>query len=76
MRDFNFDWAECLLLNWQLLQARFPLTIIPVEERVRCLGALDQGHAGQLLDLQTLVVGAVERSSTRLLVVAISSLSW
>jgi hypothetical protein len=63
-----------LLLNWQLLQAGFPLTVIPVEERARYLGALDQGlsrhssagakagHAGQLLDLQTLVAGAVERS--------------
>jgi hypothetical protein len=30
--------------------------------RARHLGALDQGHAGQLLDLQTLVAGAVERS--------------
>jgi len=51
-----------LLLNWQLLQARFPLTVIQVEERARYLGALDQGHAGPLLDLQTLVAGAVERS--------------
>ena len=41
-----------LLLNWQLLQARFPLTVIQVEERARYLGALDQGHAGQLLDLK------------------------
>ena len=31
-------------------------------KRERYLGALDQGHAGQLLDLQTLVVGAVEWS--------------
>ena len=51
-----------LLLNWQLLQAGFPLTVIQVEERARYLGALDQGHAGQWLDLQTLVAGAVERS--------------
>jgi len=37
--------------------------VIQVEERARYLGALDQGHAGQLLDdLQTLVAGAVERS--------------
>ena len=61
-----------LLLNRQLLQAGFPLTVIPVEEQARYLGALDQGlpgriprgaksgHAGQMLDLQTLV--AVERS--------------
>ena len=51
-----------LLLNWQLLQAGFPLTVIQVEERARYLGALDQGHAGQLLELQTLVAGAGERS--------------
>jgi hypothetical protein len=55
-----------LLLNWQLLQAGFPLTVIQVEERARYLGALDRdpksGHAGQLLDRQTLVAGAVERS--------------
>ena len=55
-----------LLLNWQLLQAGFPLTVIQVEERARYLGALDcdpkSGHAGQLLDLQTLVAGTVERS--------------
>ena len=51
-----------LLLNWQLLQAGFPLTVIPVEERARYLGALDQGHASQLLNLQTLVAVAVERS--------------
>jgi hypothetical protein len=75
-----------LLLTWQLLQAGFPLAVIPVEERARYLGALDQGwsrhssaghakapkerrpnggkagHAGQRLDLQTLVAGAVERS--------------
>ena len=47
-----------LLLNWQLLRAGFPLTVIQVEERARYLGALDQGLAGQLLDLQTLVAGA------------------
>jgi len=51
-----------LLLNWQLLHAGFPLTVIQVEDRARYLGALDQGHLGQLLDLQTLVAGAVERS--------------
>ena len=63
-----------LLLNWQLLQAGFPLTVIQIEEQVRYLGALDQGlsrhssagakaeHAGQRLDLATLVAGAVEHS--------------
>ena len=51
-----------LLLNWQLLQAGFPLTVIQVEERTRYLRALNQGHAGQRLELQTLVAGAVERS--------------
>jgi Fic family protein len=51
-----------LLLNWQLLQAGFPLTVIQVEERARYLGALDQGHTGQRLELQTLVASAVERS--------------
>ena len=51
-----------LLLNWQLLRAGFPLAVIQVEERARYLGALDQGHAGQLIDLQTLVAVAVERS--------------
>lgn len=51
-----------LLLNWQLLRAGFPLTVIPVEERARYLGALDQAHTGQLLELQTLVAGSVERS--------------
>ena len=43
-------------------RAGFPLTVIQVEERARYLGALDQGHAGQRLDRQTLVAGAVERS--------------
>ena len=47
-----------LLLNWQLLQAGFPLAVIQVEERARYLGAQDQGHAGQRLELQTLVAGA------------------
>ena len=51
-----------LLLNWQLLQRGFPITVIQVEERAQYLGALDQGHTGQLLELQTLVAGAVERS--------------
>jgi Fic family protein len=51
-----------LLLNGQLLRAGFPLTVIPVEERARYLGALDQGYAGQRIELQTLVAGAVERS--------------
>ena len=51
-----------LLLNWQLLRAGFPLTIIQVEERARYLDALDQGHAGNLLPLQTLVAESVERS--------------
>ena len=51
-----------LLLNWQLLRAGFPLTVIQVEERARYREALDQGNAGQRLDLQTLVAGAVERS--------------
>ena len=51
-----------LLLNWQRRSAGFPLTVIQVEERARYLEALDQGHAGQLLDLQTLGAGAVERS--------------
>lgn len=62
MQGFNFDWAGRLLLNWQLLQAGFPLTRIQVEEGTRYLGALDQGHAGQLLDLQTLVADAAQRS--------------
>lgn len=51
-----------MLLNWQLLRAGFPLTVIQVEERARYLGALDQGHAGQPPDWQTLVAGAVECS--------------
>ena len=51
-----------LLLNWQLLRAGFPLTVIQVEERARYLEALDAGHTGNLLSLQTLVAGAVERS--------------
>jgi len=51
-----------LLLNWQLLHAGFPLTVIQVEERARYLDALDQGHAGNLLPLQSLVAAAVERS--------------
>ena len=51
-----------LLLNWQLLRAGFPLTVIQVEERALYLNALDQGHAGNLLPMQTLVAGAVERS--------------
>ena len=51
-----------LLLNWQRRSAGFPLTVIQVEERARYLGALDQGHAGQLLDLQTLIANAVGRS--------------
>ena len=68
MEDFNSDWAGRLILNGQLHQAGFPFTVIQAEERARYLGALDQGHAVQLLDLQTLVAGAVERSSTRLCV--------
>ncbi len=51
-----------LLLNWQLLRAGFPLTVIQLEERARYLAALDQGHAGELLELQSLVADAVERS--------------
>ena len=51
-----------LLLNRQRRSAGFPLTVIQVEERARYLRALDQGHAGQLLDLQSLVAGAVEHS--------------
>jgi len=51
-----------LLLNWQRRSAGFPLTVIQVEERAQYLDALDHGHAGQRLDLHTLVAGAVERS--------------
>lgn len=51
-----------LLMNWQLLRAGFPLTVIQVEERSRYLDALDQGHTGTLLPLQSLVANAVERS--------------
>ena len=47
-----------LFLNWQRRSAGFPLTVIQVEERARYFGALDQGPAGQLLDLQTSVAGA------------------
>ena len=49
-------------MNWQLLRIGFPLTVIQVEERAVYLNALDQGHAGNLLPLQTLVATAVERS--------------
>ncbi len=49
-------------MNWQLLRAGFPLTVIQVEERARYLDALDQGHTGILLPLQTVVATAVERS--------------
>lgn len=51
-----------LLLNWQLLRAGFPLTVIQVEERASYLEALDSGHDGNLLPLQQLVATAVERS--------------
>jgi Fic family protein len=51
-----------LLLNWQLLRFGFPLTSIQVEERARYLGALDEGHAGNLVPLQTLIADSVERS--------------
>ena len=50
-----------LLLNWQLLRADFPLTVIQVEDRAQYLDALDQGHAGHLLPIQNLVAQAVER---------------
>ena len=51
-----------LFLNWQLLRAGFPLTVIQVEEKARYLDALEQGHAGNLLPLQILLAAAVERS--------------
>ena len=50
-----------MLLNWQLLQAGFSPTVIQVEERARYLGALDQGHAGNLVPLHTFITGALER---------------
>ena len=62
MKTYYFHWAAKQILNWQLLQAGFPLTVIQVEERARYLGALDRGNAGQLLDVQTLVAGAGDRS--------------
>ena len=46
-----------LLLNWQILKAGFPLTVIQVEERARYLGALDQGHAGAVERSLDLAVG-------------------
>ncbi len=51
-----------LLMNWQLLRAGFPITVIQVEERASYLEALDAGHGGNLLPLHTLVATAVERS--------------
>jgi Fic family protein len=51
-----------LLLNWQLLRAGFPLTVIRVEDRARYLEALDRGHAGDLVPLHALVIEAVARS--------------
>lgn len=51
-----------LLMNWQLLRAGFPLTVIQVEERAIYLEALDAGHVRNLLPLQQLVATAVERS--------------
>lgn len=51
-----------LLMNWQLLRGGFPLAVIQVEERALYLEALDQGHEGKILPLQTLVAQAVERS--------------
>jgi hypothetical protein len=63
---FLLNRAGWRRLNSQRCGARFPLTVIQVQERARYLGALDcdpkSGHAGQLLDLQILVAGAVERS--------------
>jgi hypothetical protein len=49
-------------MNWQLLRAGFPLTVIQVEERANYLEALDAGHGGNLVPLHTLVATAVERS--------------
>lgn len=57
MLNLEPDWAGVHLLNCQPHVAGFPLTVIQVEERARYLGALDEGHAGQLLDLPTLVAG-------------------
>lgn len=51
-----------LLLNWQLLRAGFPITVIPVEARAEYLNALDAGQSGDHLALQTLIATAVERS--------------
>jgi hypothetical protein len=49
-------------MNWQLLRAGFPVTVVRVEERSQYLHALDQGHSGNFLPIQVLVAAAVERS--------------
>jgi Fic family protein len=51
-----------LLMNWQLLRAGFPVTVVRVEERSQYLHALEQGHSGNFLPIQVLVAAAVERS--------------
>lgn len=40
------DGTGRLLLNWQLLQAGFPLTVIQVEERAQYLDGLEAGPTG------------------------------
>lgn len=73
MTDGNWRTGS-LRLNWQLLQAGFPITAIQVHKRARYLGAPDEDlsrhtsvgaqaeHAVQGLDLRTLVAGAGECS--------------
>jgi hypothetical protein len=53
---------------------RIPARRYSSRGRARYLGALNQGHAGQLLELQTLVAGgAVERSFANRQVLAIKN---
>lgn len=58
----NQPIPESLRHQLARLDQKKALLAVQVEERARYLNALYQGHTGNLLPLQTLVAGAVERS--------------
>jgi Fic family protein len=55
-----------LIMNYQLLQQGFPLTIIDVAERAEYLEALDEANAGRPERFTLFVASSVERSTRKL----------
>ena len=56
-----------LFMNYMLLRAGYPLTVIEIERRAEYLAALEEANAGRVQPFAVFIIASIERSMQRLL---------